>query len=247
MNKQRELARNILPLIDLTSLNLSDTAADITALCKKAVTPYGEVAAVCVYPQFVKLARQYLRSTKIKVATVANFPSGARDASTVYAEIERALCDGADEIDLVIPYNDYLKANRRAAIALMRDSKKLCGVKQLKTILETGVLIAPDLILAASMDAIFAGTDFLKTSTGKVPVNATFEAAKIMLTVIRGALEYTNRAVGFKAAGGVRTIEDAEQYLQIAKNIMGADWIMNTNFRFGASALLDDVLRVLDA
>jgi deoxyribose-phosphate aldolase len=246
--KNNELAKRILPLIDLTSLNESDDEHVITLLCKKAVTLYGQVAAVCIYPQFVALAKKLLANTNVKIATVSNFPKGQAVPNTVYAETEQAIKDGADEIDLVIPYSEYLTGKRRSTIDLVKDCKKICeGKALLKVILETGILALPENILAGSLDAIFAGADFLKTSTGKVAINATTEAAKIMLVTIRAINEFEHKNVGFKAAGGIRTIDNAREYLEIADKIMGPAWVTPKNFRFGASGLLDNILSELSS
>lgn len=241
--QHKTLALRILPLIDLTSLNDDDNVEVIKDLCQKAITPYGKVAAVCVYPSFVKLAKDCLHKTHLKIATVCNFPTGEQKIKTVLQETQRAIANGADEIDLVIPYKDYLTGNSKTTINLVSECKKICGTDiLLKVILETGALIKPKIIIAASTDVIAAGADFLKTSTGKIPVNATPEAAQLMLTVIHHSI----RQVGFKAAGGIRTVEQAAEYLKIADQIMGKDWVFPQTFRFGASSLLDDVLTCLN-
>lgn len=242
-----ELAKRIISLCDLTSLNDDDTDEKISKLCEKAVTPHAKVAAVCIYPRFISLAKKKLNGTGIKIATVCNFPGGDNEPSVTYAEIKQAIKDGADEIDLVIPYKKYIQGDRHSTIELIRASKEICG-KQilLKTILETGKLESPENIFSASIDAVFSGADILKTSTGKITVNATPQAAKIMILVIRSAKEYSGKNVGFKAAGGIKTVAEANTYLEIAENIMGKNWITPQTFRFGASSLLDNVLREVD-
>jgi deoxyribose-phosphate aldolase len=242
MQIKKILAKRILPLIDLTSLNDSDTDEVIKSLCQKATTPYGNVAAVCIYPAFVNVAKACLAGTEIKIATVCNFPTGEQNIATVLQETQQAITNGADEIDLVIPYKDYLTGNIKTTSDLVSECKKVCGPKiLLKVILETGALIKPKIITAASTDVISAGADFLKTSTGKIPVNATPEAAQLMLTVIHNSI----KQVGFKAAGGIRTVEQAKEYLSIADQIMGENWASPKTFRFGASSLLNDVLACL--
>lgn len=237
-----EQAQRALALLDLTSLNDDDTAATITALCQRAQTPVGPVAAVCVYPQFVAQARSELVGSQIQVATVVNFPSGDEDSNAVQALIETALNDGAQEIDVVLPYKAYLNGQRQEAIALVADTCETCkGRARVKVIVETGALQDPDIILAASRDSIAAGVDFVKTSTGKININATLEACVPMLQAISEA----DQSVGLKPSGGVRSTEEAAQYLALADAVMGPDWATSQTFRFGASSLLNALLTTL--
>lgn len=236
-----QAARRALPLVDLTSLNDDDTPERIAALCEQAVTPAGPVAAVCVYAPFVRRCVQALRGSGVRVATVANFPAGGLDVAGMRAEIERELADGAEEIDVVLPYAAYRDGDREAALELVRAARQAAGGATLKVILETGRLEDPALIRAASDDALAAGADFLKTSTGKLKPGATPEAARPMLEAIKSA----GRG-GFKASGGVRTAEDAARYLQLADELLGPDWATPETFRLGASSLLDDLLAALD-
>ncbi|WP_208119883.1 deoxyribose-phosphate aldolase [Spirabiliibacterium pneumoniae] len=237
-----------LSLMDLTSLNDDDTDATITALCHQANTPKGAPAAVCVYPQFVPLAKQTLLQLgleHVKVATVTNFPHGNSDVAQAVAETANAVQAGADEVDVVFPYRTLMAGDEKCGFVLVQECKKVCadaGVK-LKVIIETGELKTPELIKKASEIAIRAGADFIKTSTGKVSVNATPEAAKVMLNTIK-EMGVEDR-VGFKAAGGVRTSEDAQHYLQLAADILGEKWLDASHFRFGASGLLTALLRTL--
>jgi deoxyribose-phosphate aldolase len=233
-------ARRALPLVDLTSLNDDDTPERIAALCEQAVTPAGHVAAVCVYAPFVRQCVEALSGTGVKVATVANFPAGGLDVQATVAEIERELADGADEIDVVLPYAAYRDGDRDGALELVRAARAATGDATLKVILETGRL--DDLVRAASDDALQAGADFVKTSTGKLKPGATLEAARPMLEAIAAA----GRG-GFKAAGGVRTAEDAAAYLELADELRGPDWATPQTFRFGASSLLGDLLAALGA
>ena len=237
-----ELARQAISLLDLTSLNDSDDAAVITALCQRAVTPCGNVAAVCVYPRFVALARKTLNdlgATGIKVATVTNFPAGAADPARAAQETRAAVADGADEVDVVYPYQALKAGDRAVGHALVKACREACtGGVRLKVILETGELADPELIEFASRDAIAAGADFIKTSTGKVAVNATPEAARIMLNVIA----QTGGQVGFKPAGGVRTLADARVYIDMAGELLGSHWVTPINLRLGASSVLSDLL-----
>jgi deoxyribose-phosphate aldolase len=237
---REEAARRALPLVDLTSLNDDDTPARIAALCEQAVTPKGNVAAVCVYAPFVKQCVEALRGTGVRVATVANFPAGGLDVAAVRAEIEAELADGADEIDVVLPYRAYAEGEREDALETIHAAREVTGRTTLKVILETGRLETAELIRAAGSDALAAGADFLKTSTGKLQPGATLEAAHALLEVIRAA----GRG-GMKASGGVRTAEDAGRYLELADEELGPEWATPETFRFGASSLLGDLLAAL--
>jgi deoxyribose-phosphate aldolase len=228
-----------LPLLDLTSLEEDDTAERIEALCGRAVTAAGPVAAVCIRPCFVSQARQLLEDRPVRVATVVNFPAGTAAPAAVAAETRAAVDDGADEIDVVLPYRAYAAGDRAQAIDLLRACRDACDDRALmKVILETGALREPGLIERASFDAIAAGADFLKTSTGKLKPAATLEAAAVMLRAIRDS----GRPIGFKAAGGIRDTAGAAGYLALADAIMGAGWTRVQTFRFGASGLLDALL-----
>lgn len=237
------LARKVIALLDLTSLNEDDDDARIVALCHKAMTAVGPVAAVCVYPRFVALARRTLDELGgqgVAVATVTNFPAGTAALDDVLEQTRQALADGANEIDVVYPYQALLAGDAGSGTELVKACKALCGERALlKVILETGELVDPLLIRRASQDAIAAGADFIKTSTGKVKVNATAEAAEIMLNCI--AVSGSN--VGLKPAGGMKTLAEALVYLWLAERINGSAWISPRHLRFGASSLLDDLLR----
>ena len=242
-DNDERFARRVIALLDLTSLNDDDDNAAIVALCQKAMTPVGPVAAVCVYPRFVALARQTLNELggqQVAVATVTNFPSGAEPLDKVLADTRQALDDGADEIDVVYPYRALLAGDAASGVELVKACKALCnGRALLKVILETGELVDPLLIRRASQDAIAAGADFIKTSTGKVKVNATAEAAEIMLSCIA----VSGAEVGLKPAGGMKTLPEALVYLWLAERIHGSDWVSPRHLRFGASSLLNDLLR----
>jgi deoxyribose-phosphate aldolase len=226
-------------LVDLTSLNDTDTAETISALCQKATMANHHVAAVCVFPAFVKTAKEALADQSVRIATVANFPQGTDTLDSVLALIRRIIVDGADEVDVVFPYRDYLKGEKEKAYDFIRACKAACGDNVLlKVILETGALQDASVIEEVSYNVCHAGADFLKTSTGKIAVGATPEAARAMLTVIKKI----PRAIGFKVSGGVRTIEQAEEYIKLAEDIMGSGWVSPAHFRIGASQLVD-VLR----
>lgn len=245
MTSSKDIAQLALRLMDLTSLNLSDTPQQITDLCASAVTDFGTPAALCVYPELVTWAKvecQRLGVQQIRIATVTNFPMGSIDITRAVAETERAIGAGADEIDVVFPYSALLAGDEACGRELVRACKSVCGEHtRLKVILETGELASAALIRTASDIAIEAGADFIKTSTGKVAINATPEAAKIMLEAIRDS----GKPCGFKAAGGVRTVADAAVYLELAEQIMGPEFLSPETFRFGASGLLKNLTSIL--
>ena len=243
MVDERETARRALACLDLTDLN-DDTSQDkVLALCDRASGPHGTVAAICIWPRFVAAARARLgRENPVRIATVVNFPAGNGLVSDTVAETAQAIADGADEIDLVIPWHAFADGNEGAVRAMIRAVRLAApGPVRLKTILETGELKDQQLIRRASEIALEEGADFIKTSTGKVAVNATLEAARIMLTAIRDS----GRSAGFKPAGGIRTVADAAAYLALAEEIMGSGWAGPDTFRFGASGLLGDIEAVL--
>ncbi|MGQ0663002.1 MAG: deoxyribose-phosphate aldolase [Pseudomonadota bacterium] len=243
--KETRDARRALSLLDLTSLNDSDDEAAIAALCKRALTPAGKVAAVCVYPRLACVARRALEGTGVRVAAVVDFPAGNASPAAAAREAKAALAEGAEEIDMVFPYRRFMAGRRAQARAGVAAVRAAAGPRTtLKVILETGVLKSPELIAAASREAISAGADFLKTSTGKVAVGATPAAARTMLEAIREARR-SRRTVGFKAAGGVKTLEQARAYLELADAILGPAWASSRTLRIGASGLLDDLLRRL--
>ncbi|WP_148254547.1 deoxyribose-phosphate aldolase [Aidingimonas lacisalsi] len=247
MTALSQAAQRALTLMDLTSLNDDDTDRSIRQLCARVSTPAGHPAAVCVYPAFITTARHALAEQglagRVKVATVTNFPAGSDDIHRAARETRDAVIRGADEIDVVFPYRALMAGNEAVGRTLVEACKAACGERCLKVILETGELRDPALIRRAAELAIAGGADFLKTSTGKVPVNATLDAAHILLTTIR---DRSDRDVGFKAAGGVRTTDDAKAYLDLAAELMGDDWISPSRFRFGASSLLGKLLETLE-
>ena len=233
-------ASRILPLIDLTSLNEDDTPERVAALCEQAVTPAGAVAAVCVYPRFIAQVAEALGEGPVHVATVANFPSGTTDARRARREAEHALADGADEVDVVLPYLAYAAGERDAALEVVRECRAATDGATLKVILETGRLERADVIRRAATESLELGADFVKTSTGKLKPGATPAAARAMLEAIRD-----HGRGGFKASGGIRTVADAEAYLALADEVIGPGWVAPETFRLGASALLGAVLEAL--
>lgn len=236
----RETIANIASLIDLTSLNNSDTPATIEKLADNASFDGIQVAALCVFPELIVSAKQALaaRNLSLPIATVTNFPEGHANIARAVAETERALAVGADEIDVVLPYRSLQAGEIQVAKQLVEEVKSACAEQaQLKVIIESGELKSAALIQQASELSIAAGADFIKTSTGKVPENATLQAAEIMLT----AINRSGQDCGFKAAGGIRTLEDAENYITLAQRIMGNDWVTAARFRIGASSLVSDL------
>lgn len=239
-------ARQALALMDLTSLNDGDTDATIESLCQQVKTPFGNPAAVCIYPQFIVTANRALTAHKlngqVKIATVTNFPHGGDDIMAAARETREAVASGADEVDVVFPYRTLMAGDEETGLELVEMCKAACGGQALlKVIIESGELKEPALIKRASELAIEGGADFIKTSTGKVATNATLEAADIMLKAIKAS----GKDVGFKAAGGVRTAEEAAEYLALAAEIMSAQWVTPEHFRFGASSLLVNLLNTL--
>ncbi len=243
MSADPAIARRTLSLLDLTSLGDDDTDATIASLCANSDGRHGRVAAVCVWPRFVGQCRSALHGTGIEVATVANFPHGRPDLDTAAEETRRAVADGADEVDVVFPYAAWLNDHQSHARDMIAACKKAAADKKLKVILETGRLMTPSAIRGAADDAIEAGADFIKTSTGKTATSTSLEAAHIMLEAIKDA----GRPVGLKPSGGIRTPEQAAAYLRLADHVMGAGWATPKTFRFGASGLLAVVEKVLDA
>jgi deoxyribose-phosphate aldolase len=234
-----QLARQLLSLIDLTSLGDQDTPAIISALCQKAIVPAGHVAAVCIYPQFVATAVTELSGTPVKIASVANFPRGASPVQEVETSIALAIENGAQEIDVVFPYQQYLAGDTEAAAEFIHRCKTRCRHALLKVILETGAFGDAEQLTAAAIAAVAGGADFLKTSTGKIAIGATLPAATVLLSVIKDQAPRVGRPLGFKASGGVRTIAQAASYVALAQQILGQDWVKPANFRLGASQLMD--------
>jgi deoxyribose-phosphate aldolase len=240
--KDIDLARRALRLLDLTDLSDGCREDHVEALIQKALTPHGPVAAICIWPTFVSGASQRLRGSKIRLATVINFPAGGEDIERAVDVTREALRDGANEIDLVMPWRALLRGDPALPRAMIEAvAQCLPSGHRLKVIIESGELRDTAYIDAASRIAIEAGAHFIKTSTGKTPVSATPAAARVMLK----AIKEMGKPVGFKASGGIRTLADAQVYLDIADEIMGPDWVSPETFRFGASGLLDALLAAL--
>ncbi len=232
-------ARQALACLDLTSLNDADTAADIEALCQRAQTPFGNVAAVCVWPRFVAQARALLPGS-IRVAAVANFPDGALDLPRALADAASIAQAGGDEVDVVLPYRALIAGRRSQVSEFLSEVRFATRPLTLKVIIESGELKTPELIAEATRLALLEGADFVKTSTGKSAVSATLEAARVMLREIQSS-GLAN--AGFKASGGIRTVADAAQYLTLVQATIGT--VSPQRLRFGASGLLADIESVL--
>jgi len=238
-------ARIALACLDLTSLNDHDDVADIEALCLRAQGPAGQPAALCVWPRLAAYARSRLPVT-VRVAAVANFPHGALDPEQALMDVRAIVAAGADEIDLVLPWRALLEGHGQAAAsvaALVAEVRAACPGLLLKLILESGELATAQHIRQASLIGLDAGVDFLKTSTGKRPVGATPQAARVMLETIAG--HPRGGQVGFKASGGIRSVVDAAVYIDLVRDILGAQALGPHRLRFGASGLLGELERVL--
>jgi deoxyribose-phosphate aldolase len=241
MTDLKTYAKRALASLDLTNLNNDCTEQDIIDLCVKAQTAHGNVAAVCIWPQFIKQAKVLLKGTGVRIATVVNFPSGMESIASVRAMAAKAVEDGADEIDLVIPWPELLENRPEVISPTVASVKNEIGTARLKAILETGMLETEDNIRLASELAIEGGADFIKTSTGKVPINATPRAVGVMLEV----LNTSDENVGLKPSGGIKTTQDAAHYLTMVDDVMGQGWATSETMRFGASGVLADILAVL--
>lgn len=235
------LRSRLISLIDLTNLNEDATNHDILGLCEKASSSYGSVAAICVYPKFIETVRAAIEinNSKIAICTVVNFPSGNERSEIIYAAITASLQAGADEIDLVLPYKDYLSGKTASALNLVEQCRSLIPAnKLLKVILETGAFADTKQLYSVSRELIDRNIDFLKTSTGKIAVGANIEAATVLLQAIKDS----GKDVGFKASGGIRTVEQALSYYNLAKEFFPKHWLTAKHFRLGASGLLDHLL-----
>ncbi len=245
----RDQLINMLNFVDLTTLEGSDNAERIEQLCDKGLSLPGMgdgirgVAAVCVYPPFVALAADILYGTGIKVASVAaGFPSGQLPVHLKVSEVEYAVEQGADEIDIVISRGTFLEGDYLQVYDEIAMLKEACGEAHLKVILETGELGSLTNIKIASKLAIDAGADFIKTSTGKIQPAATPEAACVMLMCIKEHYEATGVRIGFKPAGGISDPMQALLYTKLVEKILGKEWLNNSLFRIGASRLVDRLM-----
>lgn len=236
-------------MCDLTTLEGRDTPGKVIQLASKAVRPdpadptVPPVAALCVYPNMVPYAVEALRGSGVAVASVATyFPSGQAPLSVKTADVSWAVGEGADEIDMVIDRGAFLSGDYLKVYEEVVAVKEACGAAHLKVILETGELSTYDNVRRASMLAMAAGADFIKTSTGKTPSNATLPVTLVMLEAIRDFYAATGREVGMKPAGGISTAKVAVRYLVLLAETLGSSWLSPSRFRFGASSLLNDLL-----
>ncbi|HEY5905155.1 MAG TPA: deoxyribose-phosphate aldolase [Actinomycetota bacterium] len=239
--------------MDLTTLEGTDTTGKIVAMCAKAMRPdpmrpeVPSVGAVCLYPQLVPVAVEQLRGSGVAVASVAGgFPSGLGPLDARLQEIRDVAAMGADEIDIVLNRSLFLGGRYAEAFEELVAAREAAGLAHLKVILETGELGSYDRVRQASMLAMAAGADFIKTSTGKIGVNATLPTALCMMEAARNFHEQTGRKVGIKVAGGVRRAKQSLQYLVLVHETLGTDWMTPERFRIGASSLLNDVLMQLE-
>jgi deoxyribose-phosphate aldolase len=236
-----EIARRLIGLIDLTDLSDDHAPDGIDELCRRA-REHG-TAAVCVWPEFVETCAAQLAGSGVRVATVVNFPTGGEPVADVEEATRRALADGADDIDVVLPYEAFLAGDTQRAGAMVSALAALVDDPHvLKVILESGALGPAEVVRDAARLAIECGADFVKTSTGKIPAGASLSAASAMLEAIRAA----GRQVGLKPSGGIRTFDEATAYVDLADSVMGEGWATPATFRFGASGLLDALLAEID-
>jgi deoxyribose-phosphate aldolase len=241
--------RLVVSMTDLTTLEGKDSPGKVRGLCRKAVQPgaamHGvpSVAAVCVYPSYVALAKECVAGSGVQVASVATaFPSGQAPLDLRVEEVRRVVEAGADEVDMVISRGALLAGRTQQVQEEIRAIKQACDAAHLKVILETGELETYDLVRLASDLAIEAGADFIKTSTGKIAPAATMGVTLVMLEAIRDHYLATGVRIGMKPAGGIRTAKEALHYLVMVKETLGDAWLAPSLFRFGASSLLNDVL-----
>ena len=239
--------------MDLTTLEGNDTPGKIAALCAKGIRPkpgdasIPSVAAICVYPARVADARAHLGTSGVRIASVSTaFPSGQSFVSIKVSETREAVEAGADEIDMVIDRGAFLSGDYQTVYDEIVAVKDACGDAHLKVILETGELGTYDSVRRASILAMAAGADFIKTSTGKVQPAATLPVSLVMMEAIRDFVRETGRPVGFKPAGGIRTSKQAIAYLVLLYETLGSDWMTPERFRLGASTLLNDVLMQIE-
>jgi deoxyribose-phosphate aldolase len=240
-------------MMDLTTLEGRDTPGKVRALCAKGIHPkpgdptIPSVAAICIYPSLIADAKDALKGSSVKIASVATaFPSGQTFRDVKVAETRDAAAAGADEIDMVIDRNAFLRGDYATVFEEIVDIKEAAGDAHLKVILETGELETYDNVRRASVLAMAAGADFIKTSTGKVTPAATLPVTLVMLEAIRDFERATGRSVGAKPAGGIRTAKEAIQYLVVLYETLGPRWMTPDRFRIGASSLLNDVLMQIE-
>ncbi|SMO59096.1 deoxyribose-phosphate aldolase [Saccharicrinis carchari] len=244
-----EVLKTIFSCIDLTTLKESDSTESVTAFVQKVndfKTQYPDmpsVGAVCVFPVFAPIINQYLKVNEVQKAVVAGgFPSSQTFLDIKVLEVKKAVSYGANEIDVVISVGEFLEGNYEFVYEEIRQLKEACGDAHLKVILETGAIGDAQLIWNASIIAMDAGADFIKTSTGKIPTAATLDAAYVMCKAIKAYHSKTGKKIGFKPAGGIAETIEAVNYYAIVNEVLGQKWLSNTLFRIGASRLANNLL-----
>ncbi|MDF1655411.1 MAG: deoxyribose-phosphate aldolase [Coxiellaceae bacterium] len=238
----REFAKQLVPCLDLTLLSSACTSADVMVLCEQAQTTYGDVAAVCIFPQWIEIAKEALQASSIRVATVINFPKPALSIDEIQQAIEQAIEQGADELDVVMPYDLLAQGGEARVEMILQRCRQVCGKHILKVIIESGALQSKELIQQATQLVVDSGADFVKTSTGKASVGATLSAVETMLTV----LQASGAKTGLKLSGGIRTVVSAYEYVQLIERYLGPDVLQPAHFRIGASQLLQDITRQVE-
>lgn len=251
-NDHKEVYKQCLSLIDLTSLNATDTEAEIVSMVKKVnefktnFPHLPNVAAICVYPALVPVVKEHL-TEKVGIASVAaGFPASQTFIEIKVAETAMAVMEGATEIDVVMPIGKFLEGKFQDIYEELSEIKATCREAHLKVILETGALQSASNIKKASILAMASGADFIKTSTGKITVAATLEASCVMCEAIKEWKEKTGENVGFKAAGGIVSTDDAVKYYTLVKDILGVEWLNSNMFRIGASRLANNLLHSIE-
>lgn len=251
-NNTKEVYKQCLNQIDLTSLNGSDTHAEIISMVtkvnefKKAFPHLPNVGAICVYPALVPVVKEHLTENIGIAAVAAGFPASQTFIEVKIAETAMCVLEGATEIDVVISVGKFLEGDYEAVYEELTEIKASCRDARLKVILETGALQTASNIKKASILAMEAGADFIKTSTGKIPVAATLEATYVMCHAIKEWNERNNIKVSYKPAGGIVTTEDAVRHYTLVKEILGEEWLNNTMFRFGASRLANNLISSIE-
>lgn len=251
-NNNVEVYKQCLSQIDLTSLNGTDTDAQIIAMCEKvngfkAAYPHlPNVGAICVYPSMVPVVKEYLKEDIGIASVAAGFPSSMTFIEVKVAETAMAVAEGATEIDVVISIGKFLEGNFEEMYEELTELKAACRDAHLKVIIESGALQSASNIKKASLIAMAAGADFIKTSTGKIPVAATLEATYVMCSAIKEWYEKTGVKVAYKPAGGIVTTDDAVKHYTIVKALLGDEWLNNKMFRFGASRLANNLLTSIE-
>ncbi len=251
-NANLDTYKLLLNCLDLTTLSVSDTVEKVAAMAEKVnnfQTKYPalpNVGAICVYPAMVNTVRESLKASGVNIASVAGgFPAAQTFIEVKVAETALAVGDGADEIDMVLGVGEFLSGNYDIVFEDIAEIKAACGRAKLKVILETGALVSPEKIYVASIIALEAGADFIKTSTGKEVTAATVEAAYVMTLAIKAFAKKSGKKIGFKPAGGISTTDEALKYFTVVKENLGAEWLNNHLFRIGASRLANDLMLAL--